>query len=88
MAKRWEEPWVEIWSTGYGRERSYCGIAETDDGYAVDVFQGDTCVASSTFESRDDADRAARQMQARYQRTPMTPYPPPQGQTATAARTH
>lgn len=85
MATRWEELWVEIWSTGHGRERSYCGIAETDEGFAVDVFQGDTCVASSTFESRADAERAAGQMQSRYQRGPLA-YTPPQPQSPSDAR--
>jgi len=66
MTTRWEESWTEIWSTGHGRERSYCGIAETDDGFAVDVFQGDTCVASSTCDSRAEAERLARQMKSRY----------------------
>lgn len=85
MATRWEEAWVEIWSAGHGRERSYCGIAETDEGFAVDVFQGDTCVASSTFASRADAERAAGQMRSRYQRVPVA-YAPQQGQAPTAAR--
>lgn len=64
----WQEPWTEIWSAGHGPDRSYCGIAETDDGYAVDVFQGDTCVASAVFEYRRDAERAADRMRRRYLR--------------------
>jgi hypothetical protein len=87
MATSWEESWTEIWSTGHGRERSYCGIAETDDGFAVDVFQGDTCVASSTCETRPEAERLARQMRSRYLRAPITA-PPMSGQPETAARTH
>lgn len=87
MATRWEEPWTEIWSTGHGRERAYCGIADTDDGFAVDVFQGDTCVASSMFAERAEAERAARQMRSRYQRMPLV-HTPPQEQTAVAARAH
>lgn len=70
MATIWQEPWTEIWSKGRGRDRSYCGIAETEDGYAVDVFQGDTCVASSIFNTRDEAEHAAMQLQSRYLRTP------------------
>lgn len=65
----WQESWTEIWSAGHGQNRSYCGIAVTEDGYAVDVFQGDTCVASVTFAVRQDAERAAARMRARYLRT-------------------
>lgn len=78
MATTWHEPWTEIWSTGRGRDRSYCGIAETEEGFAVDVFEGDTCVASTTFVTRQDAERAAHLMRAHYGRTvarPATPGP-------------
>lgn len=59
MGTTWNESWTEVWSAGHGRSRSYCGIARTEDGFAVDVFHGDTCVASSTYESWDEAERAA-----------------------------
>jgi hypothetical protein len=66
MGMNWQEPWTEIWSSGHGPERTYCGIADTDDGYAVDLFEGDTCVASSLFQNRADAEQAAQRMRARY----------------------
>ncbi|GEM_PF-2635011 len=69
MATVWQESWREIWSSGHGRDRSYCGIAETEDGFAVDVFEGDTCVASVVFTSHSDAHQAAVRCRSRYVRT-------------------
>lgn len=69
MSATWKEPWTEIWSAGYGRDRSYCGIAETEEGFAVDVFHGDTCVASTVHASRDEAEREARRARGKYMRT-------------------
>ncbi len=69
MATVWQERWTEIWSSGYGRDRSYCGIAETEEGFAVDVFEGDTCVASVVFDSQADAEDAAMRLRSRYVRT-------------------
>lgn len=66
MTTIWQESWTEIWSSGYGRDRSYCGIAETEDGFAVDVFEGDTCVASVIFTSHDDAHQAAIRLRSCY----------------------
>lgn len=86
MSNNWEESWTEVWSAGDGRDRSYCGIAETDDGFAVDVFQGDTCVASSIFESHDDAIKAASRMRARYLRN--ATFPTPRVSNLAQARTH
>lgn len=85
MTMGWEESWTEIWSTGHGRDRSYCGIAATEEGYAVDVFQGDTCVASSTFERQSDAERAAHALFERYCRiTPTFASTPHSGWVARA----
>lgn len=70
MATIWDESWTEIWSAGQGRSRSYCGIAVTDDGFAVDVFHGDTCVDSSLHDAWEMALDHARQMRARYLRVP------------------
>jgi hypothetical protein len=76
MATAWQERWTEIWSSGYGRDRSYCGIAETDEGFAVDVFEGDTCVASVVFKSQPEAQEAALRLRSRYVRTaPLTSSP-------------
>ena len=69
MAKLWQEPWTEVWSAGRGKDRSYCGIAETEEGFAVDVFHGDTCVDSSIHPNRKDAERAAQALRGRFLRT-------------------
>jgi hypothetical protein len=47
--------WREQWSLGEGQSRVYCGIARTKEGYAVDVFRGDTCVDSFPYGNRQDA---------------------------------
>lgn len=85
MAKVWHEPWSEIWTAGHGRDRCYCGIAAIEDGFAVDVFQGDTCVASAVFSSRDEAERAAVRMRGRYLRTAPVPLTAPIDLSKTAA---
>ena len=61
--------WTELWSMGKGKSRRYCGMEQTEDGFAVDVMRGDTCVASETFPSRDQAERAAAAYHRRYVRT-------------------
>jgi hypothetical protein len=73
MDMTWNEPWAEVWSAGHGPSRSYCGIARTEEGFAVDVFHGDTCVASVTFDSQAEAQQAANRMRGRYLRTPAQP---------------
>lgn len=73
MDMAWNESWTEVWSAGHGRSRSYCGIARTEEGFAVDVFHGDTCVASATFGSQHEAEMAAHQMRGRYLRTAPLP---------------
>ncbi len=73
MEMTWNESWTEVWSAGHGRSRSYCGIARTEEGFAVDVFHGDTCVASAVFGSQHEAEKAAYQMRGRYLRTPPLP---------------
>ena len=47
--------WTEVWSVGSGQSRRYCGIARTQEGYAVDVFEGDTCLESEVHATRKDA---------------------------------
>jgi hypothetical protein len=69
MDMTWNEPWTEVWSAGHGRSRSYCGIAHTEEGFAVDVFHGDTCVASANFDTQEEAEQAAHEMRGRYLRT-------------------
>ncbi len=73
MDMPWNESWTEVWSAGHGRSRSYCGIARTEEGFAVDVFHGDTCVASEVFDSQDEAEQAAHEMRGRYLRTAPLP---------------
>jgi hypothetical protein len=87
MDTPWNDAWTEVWSAGHGRSRSYCGIAHTEEGFAVDVFHGDTCVASVTFGSRHEAEQAAHQMRGRYIRTVPQPQVrsfPESGRPATA----
>jgi hypothetical protein len=69
------EAWTEIWSIGRGQTRTYCGIAETEDGFAVDVFNADTCVWSRIYGTRNEAELNARLLKARYAR-PLPPPPP------------
>jgi hypothetical protein len=51
--------WTELWSVRAGRSRTYCGVARTEDGFAVDVFRDDTCIASGEYATREMAVRAA-----------------------------
>jgi hypothetical protein len=61
------KPWTELWSFGSGAQRSYCVIERTEEGFALDVFRGDTCIESDVFETRDQAERVARGLEAQYQ---------------------
>ena len=63
--------WTETWSFGTGRSRTYCGIAETDEGYAVDVFSGDTCVDSRPCRTRAEALRLTREFKESYGMVPL-----------------
>lgn len=65
--------WREVWSVGEGRNRAYCGIARTPDGYAVDVFDGDTCVESEIFSSRLEAAYAVDRFRRQYTRESAAP---------------
>ena len=60
--------WTEVWSVGAGATRRSCGIAHTEDGFAVDVLRGDTCIASETYPTRDEAERAAAAFKRRFAR--------------------
>lgn len=53
------EWWTEVWTDGVGRFRTYCGVARTETGYAVDLFVGDTCIASEGDLTHADAFRRA-----------------------------
>lgn len=82
MGSEW---WREVWSVGDGRNRVYCGIARTPDGYAVDVFEGDNCVESDTFATRLDAAYAVDNFRRRYARHDIAGAPIMGGATARAA---
>lgn len=61
-----EPAWMEVWSVGSGRSRTYCGIARTEEGFAVDVFHQDTCIEASVFATSDEARKAAAECRFRY----------------------
>lgn len=59
--------WAEEWSFGAGPSRLSCGISRTEEGYAVDVFRGDTCVESFVYRDRAEAVGASRALKRQYQ---------------------
>lgn len=63
MDKRW---WTELWSFGAGPSRVYGGVAQTDAGFAVDVFSGDACIESEIHRTRQEAARAAMAFERLY----------------------
>lgn len=67
------EWWTEIWSVGRGPNRVYCGIACTEEGFAVDLFRGDTCIESRVLESRADAVKAAGALERWHSREGRSP---------------
>jgi len=62
VAKRW----TEIWAAGEGESRTYCGIARTIEGYAVDLFRGDSCISSEIHGTREEAEQAASALGRRH----------------------
>lgn len=62
--------WTPIWSVGTGTSRIYCGIARTEEGFAVDVFRGDTCIESVVYDSRTAAVRGAAAFERQYVHPP------------------
>ncbi|MCR4375778.1 MAG: hypothetical protein NUW22_13105 [Acidobacteria bacterium] len=60
------DSWTEMWSIGGGRARTYCGIAEAEGEFAVDLFSGDTCLSSEVFATRPEAARTAQALHRRY----------------------
>ncbi len=58
--------WTEMWTSGSGRERVYCGIARTEEGFAVDLFRGDTCLDSWVYLTREAAVRAALDLERQH----------------------
>lgn len=90
------ETWTELWSIGSGRSRTYCGIAHTEDGFAVDVFDGDICVESHHYNTSTDATCVAIALKDQYRAASRTErarrasfdfvLPPSQEQRAASAR--
>jgi len=58
--------WTEVWSIDDGYDRVYGGIAHTPEGFAVDVFENDTCVESDIYLTREEAERAALERKLHY----------------------
>lgn len=69
--------WTPMWSIGAGANRVYCGIARTEEGFAVDVFRGDTCLESLVFERRTEAVRGAAAFERQYVHQPVRLQPRP-----------
>lgn len=57
---------AEQWSIGTGRSRVSCGISRSEDGFAVDLFRGETRVDSFFYQTRADAERTTRQLKLQY----------------------
>ena len=68
--------WTEVWSLDDGANRVYGGIALTPEGFAVDVFENDTCVESDTYLTREEAERAALERKCHYGFTRLRPETP------------
>jgi hypothetical protein len=76
--------WTEMWSIGDDAGRTYCGIARTPDGFAVDVFRGDNCIASTIHGTWRAAEDESAVLKRRYRRrssggTPSSWHPVAQG---------
>jgi len=78
------DSWTEMWSVGSGRARTYCGIAEAEGEFAVDLFSGDTCLSSEVLTSRGDAVHTAQALRQRYA-TPLLQSPRAVGLSASAS---
>lgn len=60
--------WTEMWSIGEGADRTYCGIARTPEGFALDVFRGDHCLGSTVHGTWREAEHEASALKRRYRR--------------------
>ncbi len=63
---------AENWSFGSGASRVSCGVSQTEDGYAVQLFRGDHCVERFVYPSRAEAMDAARSLKLQFRRAPET----------------
>jgi hypothetical protein len=57
---------VEQWKLVSGGSRVSCGISRSEDGFSVDVFDGETCVDRFSCRTRTDAEQATRRVKLRY----------------------
>ena len=57
---------TESWRLSSGGGLVSCGISRTEDGYAVDVSHGDTCIDRIVCVTRAEAELAARTAKLRY----------------------
>lgn len=58
--------WTELWTSGSGRDRVYCGVARTEEGFAVDLFRGDICLDSWVHPTREAAVKAALELERQH----------------------
>lgn len=68
--------WTELWSIGEGAGRTYCGIARTPEGFALDVFRGDNCLSSTIHASWREAEHEASALKRRHRRRRSSPEAP------------
>jgi hypothetical protein len=54
---------TEQWSLGSGQARL---ISRSEDGFAVDLSRGTTCLDSFFYRTRADAERLTRQLKLQY----------------------
>jgi hypothetical protein len=57
---------TEQWALGSGEARLSCGISRSEDGFAVDLSRGNTCLDSFFYRTRADAERLTRQLKLQY----------------------
>jgi len=57
---------AEQWKLVSGGSRISCGISRTEDGFSVDVFDGDVCVDQFPCDNRTDAERRTRSLKLLY----------------------
>ena len=57
---------AEEWSFGSGRSRISCRISSADEGFIVDLLQGESCVESFVYRSRLEALEGAHILKARF----------------------
>ena len=57
---------AEQWKLMSGGSRISCGISRTEDGFSVDVYDGETCVDRYACGTRGDAERRTRALKLRY----------------------